>query len=435
MTTNEEKPQTGTTEAEITSPEPSLIKRGFSPGRLFYSFKYTDYRYFWTGALLSNIGTWMQMIALGWIVLEMTNSPFYVGLVNFTSQIPVFFLVFLAGVAADRFNRKNLVIATQAVAMVFAFILAFLFQAHHATIPLIIVITIVTGISTAVAFPAWQALISDIVPRKHLLNAIALNSAQFQSSRMVGPAIAGLVLAAWGAASNFYINGISFIAVIIALFLMTPRIPEYGDSKNGVVEQLREGFAFARARPAIRVLLFTTAMITLFGLSYVALMPVFARDILKGGAKGFGFLMAANGGGSVIGALIVAYLANIVKRENLIKIGAIAFGLSLMAFSFSRSFVLSMAVLVLAGGSFLITTSSINTSLQHLTPGSIRGRIMSMFVWCFLGMMPFGSLLFGFVAEKINAPVAVFAGGAITLVTGASLLFVRSLDLTSQEPV
>jgi len=432
MTPNEEKPQLGTAEAEITSPESSLIQRGFSPRRLFHSFTYRDYRYFWTGALLSNIGTWMQMIALGWIVLEMTNSAFYVGLVNFTSQIPVFFLVFLAGVAADRFNRKNLVILTQTVAMVLAFLLGFLIQTHQASISLIMIISIGTGISTAVAFPAWQALISDIVPKKNLMNAIALNSAQFQSSRMVGPAIAGLVLATWGASSNFYINGVSFIAVIIALFLMRPSIPDHGDAGDSLFKQLKTGFTFAWERPAIRVLLSTTALVTFFGLSYIALMPVFARDILKGGATGFGFLMAANGGGAVVGALAVAYLANVVRRDLLIKSGAIVCGASLMLFSLSRSFLLSMCILVVTGAGFLVTTSSLNTSLQHLTPGAIRGRIMSMFVWCFMGMMPFGSLIAGAIAEKIGAPIAVFAGGSLTLLTGLSLLFMRSLDLVDK---
>ena len=427
MSPDRKKPETNTIEAEVSSPEAALIERGFAPARLLSSFKYRDYRFFWSGALLSNIGTWMQMIALGWLVLMMTNSAFYVGLVNFTANAPVFFIVLFAGVAADRLDRRNLIIWTQTVMMILAFVLAFLTSAHRINIPLIVAITLATGVSTAFNFPAWQAIISDIVPRKDLLNAIALNSAQLHSARFVGPALAGIVLGVWGAASNFYLNAFSFLAVILALLAIRPQKIEKPDTKKSIRAHFMRGFHYAWRRPVIITLLSTTGLITLFGMPFVALMPIFARDILKAGAKGFGFLLAANGFGALVGALTVAYLAHTVRRETLIKIGATLFGVFLILFALSHNFWLSMIFLAGVGGSFLMTTSSINTSLQHLTPGEMRGRIMSMFVWAFLGIMPFGALIFGAIAEKFNAPLAVLIGGSVCVLTGLVLTINRHL--------
>lgn len=427
MSPDRKKLETNTIEAEVASPEATLIERGFVPARLLTSFKYRDYRYFLSGALLSNIGTWMQTIALGWLVLAMTNSPFYVGFVNFTANAPVFFIVLFAGVAADRLDRRSLIIWTQTAMMILAFILAFLTSAHRISIPLIIVITLTTGISTAFNFPAWQAIISDIVPSKDLLNAIALNSAQFHVARLFGPALAGIILGAWGTASNFYLNAFSFLAVILALVAIRPQKPEKPQTKENIRSHFIRGFRYAWSHPVIVVLLLTIGMITLFGMPYVALMPVFARHILKVGAKEFGFLMAANGFGAVTGALAVAFLAHAVRRETMIKIGVIFFGLFLMLFAVSQNFWASMIFLAGAGGFFLMAASSINTSLQSITPSEIRGRIMSMFVWMFLGLMPFGALIFGAVAEKLNAPLAILVGGAACILVGLILTVNRQL--------
>lgn len=423
MSKDKTKLEADTIEAEVSSPEATLIERGFVPARLLASFRYRDYIYFLTGALLSNIGTWMQTIALGWVVLTITNSAFYVGLVNFTSSVPVFVLVLFAGVAADRLDRKNLIVWTQGAMMVLAFALAVLTSLNRLNIPLIIALTLATGVMTALNFPAWQAIISDIVPRRDLLNAIALNSAQFHSARLIGPALAGLVLGAWGAASNFYLNGVSFLAVILALLAIRPRRPDRTEDLTNVRQYFLDGFRFVRTRPVIISLLATTGVTTLFGMPYAALMPVFARNVLHTGAEGFGLLMAANGFGAVLGALIVAYLAHAVRRDNIIKIGVTLFGVFLTLFALSRTFWLSMLFLAGTGAAFLMTTSSLNTSLQSLTPGELRGRVMSMFVWTFLGIMPFGALIFGAIAERLTAPTAVLAGAIMVLVTAAVLLF------------
>ncbi len=422
-----------TIEADVANPEAALVERGFRPGALFASLAHRDFRFFLTGAVLSNIGTWMQMVALGWLVLGLTGSAFYVGLVNFTGNVPVTFLVLFAGVAADRLDRKLLIIWTQVVMLVLALILAYMTQAQTINIPSIIVLSIGFGLMTAVMFPAWQAFLSDIVPRNDLMNAIALNSAQFHMARLVGPAVAGLVLAAWGAAANFYINAFSFLAVILAMLAIRPdrhpKAPEFS-----IMSHLKEGFEFVRGKPVIRTLLLTVAAITLFGMPYATLMPVYVKNVLHLGASGFGFLMAANGAGALSGALLVGALAPHVKRETMIKTGSVMFGTALVLLGFARHVAVAVPILVLCGGAFLITNSAINTSLQSLTPRRLRGRVMSMFVLGFMGIMPFAGLVFGAVAELTGVAYAIAIGGGITALVGLTLVLRPALiDQTEQN--
>jgi MFS family permease len=418
---NNDIPESSTIEADVTTPEATLVERGFRPIALFASFAHRDFRFFLAGAVLSNIGTWMQTVALGWLVLGLTGSAFYVGLVNFTGSVPVTFLVLFAGVAADRLDRKLLIIWTQVVMLVLALILAYLTQIHKINIPSIIILSIGFGLMTAIMFPAWQAFLSDIVPRKDLMNGIALNSAQFHMARLVGPAIAGLVLAAWGAAANFYINAFSFLAVILALLAIRPdrhpKAPEFG-----IMSHLKEGFAYVRGKPVVRNLLLSVGMVTLFGMPYATLMPVFAKNVLHLGASGFGFMMAFNGAGALAGALLVGAMAPYVKRETLIKIGATTFGVALVSLGFVRHVALAVPVLMLCGGAFLVTNSALNTSLQSLTPRRLRGRVMSMFVLMFMGVMPFAGLVFGALAEWTGVAYAIGIGGGITALFGLTLI-------------
>jgi MFS family permease len=421
-----ERPTIPAMEADVTSPEGSLIKRGFKPGGVFSSLAHKNFVLFLSGAVLSNIGTWIQTIALGWLVYDITKSTFKVGLVNFAGNVPVTVLVLFAGVAADRLDRKKLIIATQVVMLVLALILAYLTQIKEANIPNIIVISLGFGLMTAIMFPTWQAYLSDIVPRKDLMNAIALNSAQFHMARLVGPALAGLILAAYGAAANFYVNAVSFLAVILALaFIKTePRAkaPEFS-----IMKHLKEGFAYVGGKPVLQALLISTGLVTLFGMPYATLMPAFAREVLHLDAKGFGFMMAFNGLGALFGALLVGGLANIVKRETLIRFGAITFGAGLVALGFAHSPYVAAPILVVCGGAFLVTSSAINTSLQSLTPGRLRGRVMSMYVLMFMGIMPFAGLVFGYIALFTHVAMAISIGGSITALTGLVLLFKRSL--------
>lgn len=421
--TTEGRIDTGVLESEVPSPEPSLIERGWrTPKRVFASLAHRDFRYLWFGAVLSNIGTWIQMLALGWLVLQLTNSALLLGFVGFAGNLPVFLLALFAGVAADRRNRRTLIIWTQVVQMVLAFFLGLMISFKMVNVASITVLSFGAGIAVAFGFPAWQAIISDLVPRKDLLNAIALNSAQFHMARLLGPALAGLILAVWGVAACFYINAVSFLTVIAALLLIRarPQLPK--TTGESIWEHALSGVRYALSKRVIIVLLSSIGVLTVFGMIFTVLMPIFARDILKVGAKGLGYVMAANGLGAVTGALLVAYLAHVVRKDFLIKLGMTTFGLALIVFAFSRNVYLSMAALAVAGVAFLTSNSAINTSLQSIVPNEIRGRVMSLFVWSFMGLMPIGNLLGGWIAHMIGAPLAVFSGATVCLLTALLLI-------------
>jgi MFS family permease len=412
-----------TIEADVIAETPEVAETLSVFRRTFVSLYHRDFLLFWGGAWLSNIGTWLQTIALGWLVLQMTNSSFYLGLVNFTSTIPVFALSFAAGIYTDRHDKRWLIVGTQIVAMLLAFLLGALITLRIQTIPSILVISFAGGITFAFSFPAWQAIISEIIPRKNLLNAIALNSAQFHAARLLGPALAGFIIAAYGMAAPFYLNGISFLAVIAALLFIQYEHKPRETRRSGWVE-FREGFLYAWQNKVVLYLLLGVGMLSVFGISfYSVLMPVFARDILRGGPTTLGFLMGANGFGALMGAVAVAYVAHFVRRSTLIKYGMIVFSISLVLFAFSRLLSLSLPILAVAGFAFMMVNSTINTTLQSIVPHRMRGRIMSFFVWMFMGQMPLGSLLAGSLAHYLGAPTAVTLAALVPLSTAIYLFF------------
>ncbi|MHB0976353.1 MAG: MFS transporter [Candidatus Aquicultorales bacterium] len=418
----EREPETETLEADAVHPEPGVFSRARPLGRTFASFHYRDYSLLWTGSLLSNIGTWMQIVAVSWVVYELTRSAFALGIVNFLNSLPVFLFVLYAGSVADRVERRMLLLVTQAFLLLVALALGAMASMGTLIVPWIYVLTFATGLGTAFTFPTWQAMIPELVPRRDLMNAIALNSAQFNGARMVGPAIAGLVLASFGAAVNFFANAVSFLAVIIALLLIRPR-PVVPHAESGWTH-FTEGLRYAKEHPRIGLLLVSIGVLTLFGLSFVVLLPLYASRILDTGAEGYGFLGAASGLGSLAGALTIAALAHAVQRDKLVKWTMAATGVFLILFAVSRSYVLSLFLIAGFGWSFLAGTSTINSLIQESVPSELRGRIMSIYVWMFLGLQPFGSLIFGSVAGITSPPVPIIAGGLV-VIAAALLLFVR----------
>ncbi len=414
-------------ESEATSPEAEIIERTTRGGRLFVSLRYSEYRYLWSGAFLSNIGTWIQTVALGWFVFQITNSEFSLGLVNFASSLPTFFLALVGGVIADRYERRSLLIVGQVILMILAFILGALVSFHLASFLSIMALSLGAGIATSFNFPAWQALIPELVPRKNLMNAVALNSAQFNAARLVGPAIAGVIIAKLGVASTFYINALSFLAVIIALVLIKPRPIEKPQVGENIWRNLVGGINYARNDVSVATLLTAVGILSIFGMPYSVLMPVFARDILKVGASGLGYLMAASGLGAVSGAIIVAGLSHTVQRKTLFKFGLLSCSIFLFVFAFSKIFILSLIAQAGVGVSFLISISSSNTSLQASASSNIRGRIMSLFVWAFLGVAPIGSFFMGSIANLLGSPIAVAIGSSIVLITAITLFIRRDL--------
>ena len=397
----------------------------------FEALGYRDFRYFWAGAWLSNAGTWMQSVAQGWVVAQITGSSFWVGMVAFAGGLPSLFLALPAGVMADRLDRRRLLLVGQTLMMLLAFWLAYLIQGRPLLagdwnlIAWITAVAFLTGMAMALTIPAWQAIIPDLVPRETLLNAVSLNSAQFHAARLVGPAIAGALMARLGIASAFWANAVSFLAVIWALIVIRPEGSASPDLAQTGTETARErllgGLTYARTNVSVGVLLLSVAIGTFFGLPYLTLLPLLVKGPLGGGSAAYAYLMAANGLGAVGGALAVAALAKAAHRPTLIRAGLLVFSISAIVIALSRSLWLTACLMPLAGAAFLTMQSAINTGIQIATPRGLRGRVMALFVLAFMGIMPLGSLAFGALGHAIGVPWAVAVGAAVCLVWGIAL--------------
>lgn len=385
--------------------------------RMFSALRHHNFRLFWFGQMISLISTWMQSVAQGWLVLQMTNSAFLLGLVSMSASLPVLLFSAVGGVLADRFNKRNLIVATQTLAMTGAFILATLILTRHIAYWHIIIIASCLGIVMALDAPSRQSFVIEMVGKEDLLNAIALNSSIFNMARVVGPAVAGLIIAAVGVVLCFYLNGISFLAVIIGLLLMRGNFDPVQRGNESFIENLREGLAYARQDRRVTSFLTLIACSSIFIMPYAMLMPIFARDILKVGPTGLGTLLAAAGTGALIGALTLAWLGDFKKKGRLVFFGSISFTTAIVGFSFSSNYYLSLILLFFVGWGMVTQNASINSLLQCLVPDHLRGRIMSLFTLTFMGMMPVGSLLAGFIANYLGARMALRIGAfAVALV-------------------
>lgn len=411
-------------EATVETCPEAIRERERNP---FKSFRYRDYRYFWSGALVSNVGTWMQTVAVGWVVYDITkagNPSAALGVINFLNFLPTTLLTLFAGLFADRLNRKRLIIVAQTLLMIQALVLARLTQVNDITLVIIGGLVLFGGVITAFVFPAWQAMLPDIVPKKSLLNAVALNAAQFNGARLLGPLLGGLVFARYGAAEVFYVNAISFLFVIAALALIHPQQEQHARSGGSAMSTLTAGLRYTRENRQVAWMLISVLMLSLFGMPYITLMPVIAAQILGQSATGYAVLMGASGLGAVIGALSVASLPQHVRRGILIRVAVMAMSVALLAFSLSRSYYLSVGLVSLAGASFLTGSSAAMTGVQSAAPPRLRGRVMALFVLCFMGMQPFSSLTFGWLGGVIGPESAVLVGAAV-LLAYAAFLFLR----------
>ncbi len=362
---------------------------------------------------VSLIGTWIQTVAQAWLVFQLTNSAFLLGLVGFLGLAPVFLLSLFGGVVADRLNKRDILIFTQSAFMVLAFALAILTQFKIITPWHIMLIAVLNGTVMAFDGPARQAVVAELVGKKHLLNAIALNSVSFNSSRIIGPALAGIMVASIGMAGCFYVNGISFLAVLAALFLIRLNQiarPDLGSSK---LEDLRDGLRLIKNNRLILTLIAMIGVSSLFGISYAILMPIFANDILHVGVKGLGLLMSSAGVGALIAALLLARLGDFRPKGKLLISSSIIFSLSLILFALSKIYVLSLISLVLVGGSSVMAMALINTLLQTMVTDEYRGRVMSAFMFTFAGIMPFGNLIAGALSQSIGVSLTVMISGII----------------------
>jgi len=389
-----------------------LSRREFK--HLGTAFKHPEFRYFLAGSFLSNIGSWMQSVAQAWLVLQLSNSPFYLGLDGFANTLPIAIFALLGGVAADRFDRRKLLLWTQWIQLSLALVLAVLTQAHLVTVWEVIVFSFFTGLTQSIAWPAYQAILANIVQREHMSNAIALNSTQFNLARMIGPVFGAIALSSFGTAGCFYANAVSFLAVIYALLQVRQQVNRHppGFVETSVVESLREGLGYLAAEKSLLWLLITMAVTTLLGIPLVTLLPVFARDILKVGSSGFGVMVSAFGAGAVFAGILIALLGDFRGKGRFVVRSVFLFVGGMLGFALSKNMLISVVCLFLAGFSMVSYASVINTVIQNAVPDHLRGRAMSLFVFSFGGCMPFGNLMAGYFAKVFTAPVALLGQGA-----------------------
>ena len=390
-----------------------------APGRFgttFSALRYPNYRRWFVGQVLSLMGTWMQMVAQGWLVYDLTGSKLALGTISFISSVPTLVFMLPAGAVADRVSRRKMMLVTQTVMMICAFILAFFTGTKSLQVWYIAVLGFILGLAGAFDAPARMALTVELVDdRRDLQNAIALNSTMFNLARVVGPAIGGLILATVGAAWCFALNGLSFVAVLIALAGMHLHEPIKPPSTRRMTAEIGDGLRYVWDTKVVRVLVAMVAVVSIFGFSYSVLMPAFAVEVLGVGEAGLGALTAAVGVGALIGSLTVASLTRSRHKGWQLSFGSVLFPISLIAFALSRNFYLSLVILVFVGFGFIIQNTTSNTLVQMLVPDQLRGRVMSVYTLMFMGAMPFGSLLAGTLAQIYGTSAAVIFGASVTL--------------------
>jgi MFS family permease len=395
---------------------PTALSRFRSTTR---ALRHRNYRLFFFGQLLSLIGTWMQTVAQSWLVYRLTGSSALLGSVNFASQIPIFLLSPLGGAVADRHSRHRIVIATQTASMLLAAVLAALTLSGAVRVWQIFVLSSLLGIVNAFDIPARQAFLVEMTSREDLINAIALNSSAFNGARIVGPAIAGILVSLVGEGWCFFANAVSYIAVIAGLLMMRVAPRKHLRIETSALHHVIEGLQFVAHTAPIRALLLLVGLVSLAGMPFSVLMPVFADRILNAGAQGLGILMGASGIGALAGALILASRQTVRGLGRWIAMSAGIFSATLIVFAYSRYFWLTAALLVLIGFSAMIQMGASNTLIQSMTPDHLRGRVLAAYSMMLMGMAPIGALLSGVLAERIGAPATV-AGGAVVCGMGAA---------------
>jgi len=396
--------------------------------QIFRALAARNYRLFFIGQSISLIGTWMQRVAMSWLVYRLTASEFSLGLVSFLGLIPVLVLSPFAGVLADRVDRRNLLVATQTLAMLQALLLATLVMSAHVRIWQVMVLATFLGVINAFDTPSRQSFIVEIIGRKEDLgNAIALNSATFNGARLVGPSVAGLLIALFGEGPCFLLNGLSYLAVIAALLLMKIPLSQGRAMRQDMLQGLKEGFSYSFGFEPIRAILLLLLLVSIMGTPYLVLMPVFASDILQGGAHTFGFLMSATGAGALCGAAFLASRRTVAGLERVLPWMTVLLSLGLIGFSLSRDQWLSMLLLLATGFGMMVQMASSNTILQTIVEEDKRGRVMSFYVMCVMGAIPIGSLLAGAVAARLGTPETLLIGGIVCL--AGALIFMRKLPV------
>jgi MFS family permease len=396
---------------------------------IFRSFRYRNYRLFFAGQSISLIGTWMQRIAMPWLVYHMTGSVVLLGLVSFAGQIPTFLLAPFAGVLTDRWNRYLVLISAQILAMLQAVAFTLLYYAGTLEVWHIMVLSVVWGIFNSFDVPSRQSLVIDLVEKKEDIgNAIALNSIMFNGARLIGPSVAGLLLATVGEGICFLANAVSYLFVIGSLLLMKVNKGKQKRKDGAMISELKDGFSYAFGFPPIKHIIILLAIVSVMSMPYAVLMPVFAKEILHGDSQTYGFLMGAAGFGALLAGIYLASWKTILRIGRIIPISTAIFGTGIIALSFSRSFLLSFLLMIIAGMGLMLQTAASNTVLQTITEDDKRGRVMSFYTMAIMGTSPLGSLLSGTLAKVIGTPYTILAGGAICI-AGAAYFYTKLPEL------
>ncbi|HEX2834886.1 MAG TPA: MFS transporter [Thermoanaerobaculia bacterium] len=409
MSTSLPQEQTLESEAQAQAPRP----RG-RLARTFSALQYRDFRYVWLGAFTSTTGTWMQTVAQGWVVLSMTNSAFLLGVDGFLATGPMLVFSLFGGVVADRVERRKIMLLSQYLQMSFALILAALIWAGNVKVWHIFLLSFLTGSAQSFSGPAYISLLPLLVKREDMPNAIAMNSMQFNLARVIGPILAGLALAAWGAAICFAVNGVSFLAVIAALLLIrSPDVKHHDTPKGGLLDEMKDGFRFVAGRRTLLLLTFLAFAGTFLGMPIITFLPVVAKSIFGLGAKGYAWMMTTYGLGSVTGALLVAATAHAARKGRIALMLQLAFACLLVSFAVSRSLPLSLLIAFFSGACIVGVIALYSSLVQLTTSDEMRGRVMSIFMLAFRGGMPLGNLIAGYVAQRWSISIALGVNGAV----------------------
>lgn len=421
-------PQEEALESDASAPPRGRLARTFS------ALHYRDFRLLWFGAFTSTTGTWMATVAQGWVVLSMTNSPFLLGVDGFLSTGPMLFFSLFGGVVADRVERRKIMLLSQYLQMSFAFILAALLWSGNVEVWHIFVLSFLTGSAQSFSGPAYISLLPLLVKREDVPNAIAMNSMQFNLARVIGPVLAGIALAAWGAAVCFLVNGLSFLAVIVSLLLIrTPQVRTEAE-KGSILDEMKDGFRFVAHRPTLLVLTFLAFAGTFLGMPIVTFLPVVAKSIFGLGARGYAWMMTTYGLGSVTGALFVATMVHTAKKGKIALSLQLAFACLLIGFAFSRSLPLSLVISFLAGVCIVGVIALYSSLVQLTTSDAMRGRVMSIFMLAFRGGMPLGNLIAGYVAQRWSITLALAINGVVLAIV-ALIFIARRTNLDEGQGV
>ncbi len=391
---------------------------------MFSALKHRNYRLYWSGILISAIGSWVQTIAQGWLVFKLTNSSLMLGTVLFLNSIPFTALSLFAGVIADRVDRRKLLLLTQSILALSALILGVLVTIGRVKIWHIMGLAFLSGCANAFDIPTRHSSVPFLVAKENLMNAIALQSAAFNSARIIGPAIAGILVERIGLGRCFFVNSASFLAVIIALLLITIKSPVAAE-RTDVLSEFRQGMRYVWDHNIVRTLIIMVAFPSIFSMPYATLMPVFADKVLKVGVTGYGTLMSAVGIGALVGALNLAFFSNSQRKGLILSIESVSLTLMLILFANSKIFALSVIFLVCLGFMNVTYLATTNTLVQSIVPDNLRGRVVSAYLFAFQGLLPFGHMQAGALANVIGAPATLTIGGIICASSAALMLISR----------